>query len=111
VQGTYSKDTTLWIEPVTGSFVDLSYHMEQTTDAGDNFITLDLAYTDDEVADSAADAKASRDKINLIRDTVPLIGFVVGIPFLVVGLILTARGRSKPKPAPEPADTAERTSA
>jgi hypothetical protein len=95
VQGTYSKDTTIWVEPVTGAFVNLSYHMEQTTDAGDNFITLDLAYTDDEVADSLSDAKANRDKINLIRNTVPLIGFIAGIPLLIVGLVLTARGNRK----------------
>jgi hypothetical protein len=92
VQGTYSRDTSIWIEPVTGSFVNYSYHMVQTTDTGDNFITLDLAYTADEVADSAADAKDSRDKINLIRDTVPLIGLIAGIPLLVIGLVLTARG-------------------
>ncbi|MEO6512188.1 MAG: DUF3068 domain-containing protein [Nocardioides sp.] len=94
VQGTYSKDTTIWIEPVTGSFVNLSYHMEQKTDDGANFITLDLAYTDDEVADSVSDAKSSRDKLNLIRDTVPLIGLIAGIPLLLIGLFLTARGNS-----------------
>jgi hypothetical protein len=102
VQGTYSKDSSIWIEPVTGSFVNLSYHMEQTTDTGDNFITLDLAYTDDEVADSVKDAKSSRDKLNLVRNTVPLIGFIVGIPLLVIGLVLTGRGGKK-KPATESA--------
>jgi hypothetical protein len=102
VQGTYSKDSTIWIEPVTGSFVKLSYHMEQTTNTGDNFITLDLAYTEDEVADSVKDAKSSRDKLNLVRNTVPLIGFIVGIPLLVIGLVLTGRGGKK-KPATESA--------
>ena len=98
VMGTYSKDSFIWVEPVTGSFVKVSYHMEQTTDTGDNFITLDLAYTDDEVADSVKDAKSSRDKLNLVRNTVPLIGLVAGIPLLVIGLVLTARGGKK-KPA------------
>jgi hypothetical protein len=102
VKGTYSKDSTIWIEPVTGSFVKLSYHMEQTTNTGDNFITLDLAYTEDEVADSVKDAKSSRDKLNLVRNTVPLIGFIVGIPLLVIGLVLTGRGGKK-KPATESA--------
>ena len=100
VQGTYSKDSLIWIEPVTGSFVKVSYHMEQTTDTGDNFITLDLAYTPDEVADSVKDAKSSRDKLNLVRNTVPLIGLIAGIPLLVIGLVLTGRGgRSKKEPA------------
>jgi hypothetical protein len=106
VQGTYSKDSTIWIEPVTGSFVKLSYHREQITDSGDNFITLDLAYTDDEVADSAADAKANRDKLNLVRNTVPLIGFIAGIPLLLVGMVLTARGGGRR--TPEAARTEER---
>jgi hypothetical protein len=109
VQGTYSKDSTIWIEPVTGSFVNVSYHMVQTTDTGDNFITLDLAYTEQEVADSVKDAKASRDKLNLVRNTVPLVGFVVGIPFLLIGLLLTARGGRKP--TPEAAETADRPTA
>jgi hypothetical protein len=103
VQGTYSKDTTIWIEPVTGSFVNLSYHMEQVDDAGDNFITLDLAYTDDEVQDSVDDARSSRDQINLIRNTVPLIGFIVGIPALVIGLVLMARGGTGKRKADAPA--------
>ena len=94
VQGTYSTDKTIWIEPVTGSIVNQSYHQVRETDDGDNFITLDLAYTADEVADSVADAKSSRDKINLVRDTVPLVSLIIGIPALVIGLILTARGSS-----------------
>ena len=106
IDGTYSKDTTIWIEPVTGSFVNLSYHMEQQTDDGANFITLDLAYTEDEVADSVADAKSSRDKLNLVRNTVPLIGFIAGIPLLIAGLFLTARGGGGRKP--EAAETKER---
>jgi hypothetical protein len=110
VQGTYSKDTTIWIEPVTGSFVNLSYHMQQTTDTGDNFITLDLAYTEDEVKDSLADAKSSRDKLNLVRNTVPLIGLIAGIPLLLVGLFLTARGGNGRR-TPEPAETKERPKA
>ena len=62
------------------------------TDEGDNFLTLDLAFTDEEVQESIDDAKANRDQLNLVRNTVPLIGFIVGIPALLVGLFLTARG-------------------
>jgi len=92
VQGTYSTDKTIWIEPVTGSIVNQSYHQVRETDEGDNFITLDLAFTPEEVQESIDDAKASRDQINLVRNTIPLVGLIVGIPALVAGLILTARG-------------------
>jgi hypothetical protein len=92
VQGTYSIDRNIWIEPVTGSIVKVSYHQVRETDTGDNFLTLDLAYTDDEVQESIDDAKASRDALNLVRNTAPLVGFIAGIPMLLVGLFLTARG-------------------
>jgi hypothetical protein len=92
VQGTYSNDKEIWVEPVTGSIVNQVYHQERVTEDGDNFITLDLAFTDEEVQDSIDDAKASRDSLNLIRNTVPLIGFIVGIPVLLIGLFLSARG-------------------
>ena len=113
VQGTYSNDRYIWIEPVTGSFIKVSYHQVRETDSGDNFITLDLAYTDEEVQESADDAKASRDKLNLVRNTVPLVGFVAGIPMLLVGLFLTARGGGGrgSTATPEPADTKERPTA
>jgi hypothetical protein len=97
VQGTYSTDKTIWIEPVTGSIVNQSYHQVRETDEGDNFITLDLAFTPGEVQESIDDAKTNRDQVNLIRSTVPLIGFVVGIPALLIGLLLTARGGGKRK--------------
>jgi hypothetical protein len=93
VQGTYSNDKTIWVEPVTGSIVNQVYTQERVTDEGDNFITLQLAFTADEVQDSIDDARANRDKLNLIRNTVPLIGFIVGIPALLVGLFLTFRAQ------------------
>ena len=64
------------------------------TDEGDNFITLDLAFTAEEVQESIDDARSNRDRLNLVRNTVPLIGFIVGIPALLIGLFLTARGSS-----------------
>ncbi len=100
VQGTYSTDKFIWIEPVTGSIVNQTYHQVRETDEGDNFIDLTLGFTAEEVQESIDDAKASRDSINLVRSTVPLIGLIVGIPALLVGLFLIARGGSgKKKPA------------
>jgi hypothetical protein len=92
VSGTYSNDKTIWVEPVTGSIVNQVYHQERVTDEGDNFITLDLAFTEEEVQDSIDDAESNRDSLNLVRNTVPLIGYVVGIPALLIGLVLIARG-------------------
>lgn len=105
VQGTYSIDLDVWIEPVTGSIVNQSYHQVRETDEGDNFITLDLAFTDEEVQESIDDARDSRDQINLVRNTVPLIGFVVGIPVLLIGLFMIGRGGSSKHKATTPTKT------
>ena len=94
VQGTYSTDKSIWVEPVTGSIVNQSYHQVRETDQGDNFIDLTLSFTPDEVQTSVDDARENRDRVNLVRSTVPLIGLVVGVPALLIGLFLTARGGS-----------------
>src|SRR5262245_13475620 len=36
VQGTYSTDKNIWVEPVTGSIVNQEYHQVRETDEGDN---------------------------------------------------------------------------
>jgi hypothetical protein len=92
VDGTYSNDKTIWVEPVTGSIVNQVYHQERVTEDGDNFLTLDLAFTDEEVQASIDDARESRDQVGLVRDTVPLIGYIIGIPALLIGLVLIVRG-------------------
>jgi hypothetical protein len=99
VQGTYSTDKYIWVEPVTGSIVNQTYHQVRLTDTGENFIDLTLGFTPEEVQQSIDDAKKNKDSINLVRSTVPLVGFVVGIPALLIGLVLTVRGKSSKKKA------------
>lgn len=107
VQGTYSTDKFIWVEPVTGSIVNQTYHQVRETDEGDNFIDLTLGFTAEEVQESIDDARENRDRLNMVRSTVPLIGFVVGIPALLVGLVLTARGGSSKADRKKPAAPAK----
>jgi hypothetical protein len=98
VEGTYSSSKTIYVEPNTGSVVNQVEERTLTTEEGDNFLTLNLAFTPEEVQDSVDDASSGADTIKLLRDTVPLIGFIVGIPLLLVGLFLALRGGAARRP-------------
>lgn len=92
VDGTYSSEKMIWIEPTTGSIVNQTDSQERVTDEGDNFLTLDLAFTDDQVKQSVADANDNKGILDLVTTTIPLIGFLAGIPLLIAGIALTVLG-------------------
>jgi hypothetical protein len=91
VQGTYSSVKTFYVEPKTGAIVNQVEEQERVTDDGDNFLTLELAFTPEQVKTSVKEAKDNKDKLDLIGGTVPLIGFIVGIPLLIAGIFLSLR--------------------
>jgi len=95
VQGTYSDEKEIWIEPTTGSIVNQVEHQERLDDEGNPFIILDLAFTEDQVVSSVESADSSAGSLKLIGNTVPLIGFIVGIPALLVGLALQVMSRRR----------------
>jgi len=95
VQGTYSDEKEIWIEPTTGSIVNQVEHQERIDDEGNPFIILDLAFTEDQVVSSVESADSSAGSLNLIGNTVPLIGFIVGIPALLIGLSLQVMSRRR----------------
>lgn len=88
VDGLYSESTEIWVEPVTGAIVDQESTLSRTTEDGELVLSLDYSFTDDEVSESVDDAKDNSGKLNLLTDTVPLIGYVVGIPLILIGLLL-----------------------
>jgi hypothetical protein len=88
IQGTYSVDREIWIDPTTGAIVNQSEHQERIDDEGNPFLILDYGFTDDQVAGNAEDAKSNSGALDLVTKTVPLIGWIVGIPALLVGIAL-----------------------
>jgi hypothetical protein len=88
VQGTYSTDREIWIDPTTGAIVNQFEHQERIDDEGNPFLILDYGFTEDQVAGNAEDSKSNASSLKLIKDTVPLIGYIVGIPALLVGIAL-----------------------
>lgn len=101
VSGTYSSTKTFLIDPKTGAILKQTEHQERVTDAGDNFLTLDIEFTPDQVKANVKDAKANISKLRLALTIVPLVGLVLGLPSLIAGvvLLLRDRGRSQHKAA------------
>lgn len=93
VQGTYSTDKTLWIEPTTGSIVNQFERQERLDDEGNPFLILDFGFTDEQVAENAEEAGSNASSLKLVKDTVPLVGYLVGIPALLIGIALTLMRR------------------
>ena len=96
LQGTYETTQTIYVEPRTGAIVNQRNQQERVTESGDNFLTIDLAFTDDEIAQSVDDADANIFKLDLVTRIVPLIALIIGVPLLLAGLALTfRRGREE----------------
>lgn len=88
VRGTYSTDKTLWIEPTTGTIVNQFERQERLDEEGNPFLILDFGFTDEQIADNAEEAGSNASSLNLIKSTVPLVGYLVGIPALLIGIAL-----------------------
>jgi hypothetical protein len=86
VSGTYNDEKDIWVSTTTGSIVNQVDHQERLDTDGSPVIILDLAFTDDEVKTKIDEAKDDTAGLNLVRHTLPLIGYAVGIPLLLVGL-------------------------
>jgi hypothetical protein len=101
VTGTVSKDIEIWVEPLTGAIQNQIVHQEQVLDDGTPVVTIDVQFTDDQQKKSADDGKKNRDQLLLLTQTVPLVGYLVGIPVLIIGLLLTFLGRRRRERTPE----------
>jgi hypothetical protein len=95
VNGTYDNDQVYWVEPVTGSIVKNSQDLKQNDLKGNPVVALTFEYTSAQVADSVDKAKSDRDKLNLLLDTVPIVGLVVGVLALLLGFVLVLRRRTE----------------
>jgi hypothetical protein len=95
VQGVYSQDKYLWIDPTTGSIIKQTQHEVRALEDGSVLLDLDLSFTDDQVADNVDSADESGGKIDLITKTVPLVGFIGGALALLAGAYLVFAGRRR----------------
>ena len=100
VSGDYQATTDYFIEPRTGTIINQVVHQERVADGIGPILELDLAFTDDQVQKNVDDTKDNLSTLELIEDTVPLVGFVVGIPAIVIGVLLLVLDRRKRRTAP-----------
>lgn len=110
VPGTVSKTMEIYVEPLTGAIQNQVVHQEQVLEDGTPVVTVDVQFTDAQLKDSADDADKNRGRLLLLTRTVPLVGYLVGIPVLIIGLLLSFLARRRPaQPAPQHAVTNEKT--
>lgn len=95
VEGLYSEQTTIWVEPITGQFVKVDTNQQRALDAETKALDLHLVYTDEQIAEGVDDIGGDADLLKLATSTVPLIGYAVGIPLLLIGLALALLGRGR----------------
>lgn len=93
IEGFYSLEKTMWVEPKTGSIVKQEQHDVRTTEDGDTLLDLRVAFTEDQVDNNVGEGKDNAGLLTLLTSTVPLIGFIVGPILLLVGgaLLVLAR--------------------
>ncbi|WP_330464775.1 DUF3068 domain-containing protein [Micromonospora zamorensis] len=107
----YSNTRTLWIDPVTGSYVNVreqqNKELRPDTGAATVLLDADFNYNDDTVSRSVETVKDNRFKIGLISFWGPIAAGVLGLIALVVGVWLVtrtndgaARHRADPAVAP-----------
>lgn len=92
VQGTYDVVKEIWVEPQTGGIVNQTEDQQRYVD-GTKVLDLQLEFTDAQQAKFVKDVGDQRDKVDLLLNTVPIVGYAVGIPLLLIGFFLVFRRR------------------
>jgi hypothetical protein len=95
VQGVYTQDKYLWIDPITGSIIKQTQEEVRALEDGGVLLDLDLAFTDEQVTDNVESAEDSGGQIELITRTIPLVGFIGGALALLAGAYLVFAGRRR----------------
>jgi hypothetical protein len=93
--GTYFGQYTFYVEPKTGSIINQTIHQERLSAGVESVLDLDLEFTDEQIQANVDDANEALSLLNLMEVIIPIVGFAVGIPALVIGLLLMLRGRRK----------------
>ena len=93
VDGVYSQDKYIWIDPVTGAIINQTQHEVRELTDGSTLLDMQLDFTEDQVSSNAADAKDNGSLLGLLTETVPLVGIIGGVLALLIGGFLVFAGR------------------
>lgn len=92
IDGTYSSEKTMWIDPNTGSIIRQHEKQNRKLDDGKNAITLDFGFTDATVKANVDDAESNASKLGAIKKG-PWVLLPLGLISGVAGFLLV-RGAS-----------------
>ena len=96
VPGAYQATTDYYIEPRTGTIIDQVVHQERQADGIGPILELDLEFTDEQVQANVDDTRDNLSTLELLEDTVPLVGYVGGALALLAGGALLLLDRRRP---------------
>jgi uncharacterized membrane protein len=111
----YEGVTTIWIDPVTGAVVKGARHVEQWAEADGerllDLVELDAQYSDETVADRAAEIRDSVSQLRLVKVTLPLFSPIVGVLLLIAGVLLLRARAATESPHSSATDRGDRKGA
>ena len=96
INGTYDVVKQIWVEPQTGAVINQTEDQQRYLEDGSKVLDLQLEFTDAQQAKFVKDVGDQVDQLNLLLKTVPLVGYAVGIPLMLLGFaLLFLRRRDK----------------
>ncbi|MCD4534830.1 DUF3068 domain-containing protein [Nocardioides sp. cx-169] len=93
VEGTYSSDKEIYIDPVTGAIIHQTDSQQRYIDGGPQALELELAFTEEQQKTNVDDAKSNQRTLSLVTVWVPIVGIFGGLLALLVGALLLRTGR------------------
>jgi hypothetical protein len=95
VQGKYSSQRTIWVEPVTGSILKQTEKQQRVANDGSNVIDLSIDMDLPSSKQMADEAKTNLRLLSLVGTWLPIGGLLVGLVTLLGGLALAVGDRRK----------------
>jgi len=88
VKGTYDDVRQVYVDPRTGSIIDQTENQQRYLTDGTKILDLKAEFTSAEQQVKVDESNNKWDQIHTVLHTLPIIGYAVGIPLLVIGLVL-----------------------
>lgn len=93
IEGLYSAEKTLYIDPKTGSIIKQVQRDVRTLESGDPILDLQVEFTDEQVQANVDAAEEDISSLRLVGVIGPIVGVVLGLVLLGLGIFLVLRDR------------------